>query len=37
MQRKQAAELEDPANSNSTEIKRRVVGLCEELTRDNII
>jgi len=37
MQRKQAAELEDPANPNSKEIKRRVVGLCEELTRDNII
>ena len=37
MQRKQAAELEDPANPNSREIKRRVVGLCEELTRDGVI
>lgn len=37
LQRKQAAELEDAENTSSTEIKRRVVGLCEELTRDNII
>jgi hypothetical protein len=37
MQRKQAAELEDPDNLNSKEIKRRVVGLCEELARDGII
>jgi len=37
IQRKQAAELEDPDNLNSKEIKRRVVGLVQELTRDNII
>lgn len=37
IQRKQAAELEDPENVNSREIKRRVVGLCEELARDNLI
>ena len=37
MQRKQAQELEDPENVNSKEIKRRIVGLCEEMTRDGII
>lgn len=37
IQRKQAAELEDPNNPNSKEIKRRVVGLVHELARDNII
>jgi hypothetical protein len=37
IQRKQAAELEDPENLNSKEIKRRVVGLVQELTRDNLI
>jgi len=37
IQLKQAAELEDPENVNSKEIKRRIVGLVQELTRDNII
>merc|ERR1719244_2284710 len=37
MQRKQAAELEDNNNSSSQEIKRRVVGLVEELVRDKVI
>jgi len=37
MQRKQAAELEDGDNIASKEIKRRIVGLTEELVRDNVI
>jgi len=37
MQRKQAAELADATNPSSKEIKRRVVGLVEEMARDNII
>jgi len=37
MQRKQAAELEDSTNEASKEIKRRVVGLVEELVRDKVI
>ena len=37
MQRKQAAELEDSSNLASKEIKRRIVGLTEELVRDSII
>ena len=37
MQRKQALELEDAENRASTEIKRRVRGLVEELVRDKII
>merc|ERR1719323_2144341 len=37
MQRKQAAELEDENNNASKEIKRRVVGLVEELVRDKVI
>jgi len=37
MQRKQAAELEDPDNIASKEIKRRIVGLTEELVRDKVI
>jgi len=37
MQRKQAAELEDADNVASKEIKRRIVGLTEELVRDKVI
>ena len=37
MQRKQAAELADANNPSSKEIKRSVVGLVEEMARDNII
>jgi len=37
MQRKQAAELEDADNIASKEIKRRIVGLTEELVRDKVI
>jgi hypothetical protein len=37
MQRKQAAELEDSENLASKEIKRRIVGLTEELVRDKVI
>ena len=37
MQRKQAAELEDENNNASKEIKRRAVGLVEELVRDKVI
>jgi len=37
MQRKQAAELADTQNTNSKEIKRRIIGLVEEMARDNII
>jgi len=37
MQRKQAAELEDGDNLASKEIKRRIVGLTEELVRDKVI
>jgi len=37
MQRKQAAELEDNENLASKEIKRRIIGLTEELVRDKVI
>jgi len=37
MQRKQAADLEDGENPASKEIRRRIVGLTEELVRDNVI
>jgi len=37
MQRKQAAELEDADNMASKEIKRRVVGLVQELVNEKII
>ena len=37
MQRKQAAELADTENIASKEIKRRVVGLVEELVKEKII
>merc|ERR1712059_67011 len=37
IQRKQAAELEDPENQNSKAIKRRIIGLVQELIRDNLI
>jgi len=37
IQRKQSAELEDPNNVNSREIKRRVVGLVTEMVKDGLI
>ena len=37
MQRKQAAELADTENTAAKEIKRRVVGLVEELVKEKII
>lgn len=37
MQRKQAMELEDSTNTSSKEIRRRIVGLVQELVRDNVI
>ena len=37
LQRKQAQELQDPNKPSSKEIKRRVIGLVEEMARENII